>query len=759
MPGPPDSTSESLGDASGRDSLQCESNPRAAAPGSHILVEHGGVPGRLEVCKDGRQGESRSSPPLREPDSWTKTGGLEQQRIREERRRKEQGRKERQAEGRWEETGSEGSKREPVMRRDEMVDEKDERRREPGLVGLAPNQAYEVEDGEKFHRAGGQLSAWVQKGGDRVRESLHDWQHSPPEDLPKLLSAVSPAAATNAGSVSQPPAVDGHDEGTTTSLPDLAGTSLKDMGQHLFLALQTLSWNRPGKTLTTASSFLLPLPLDGYDFVPEHLMSWQKVLLAAINSLYGSSAPLQLSPTAGQKRLVQGLLPFLERFGRFTEKIPKTDFETVFQTRGINYRGEEIKLAQSFSWLSIKSALPQEVGTLRLEDFVTGGCAYFVANFTEYLLPEGMQELGRTPQVRVSDEDWPEVCRGLLETRVCEILPISSLHHVGDRPLLNGMFSVSKNEVVQGIELQRLIMNMIPLNRLNRSLRGDVGTLPTLAGFNALFLEEGEVAIMCSEDVKCFYYLFQVPSEWKRFMGFAKLVPPDLVPRCWEGKPCVLVASVLPMGYVNSVGLAQHMHRNVVRWSMTQANNEHAEQELRRDKPSTLSSTCFRVYLDNWDQVKKVDAALVEEIEGKPSAEQLALRHQYEILELPRHPKKAVEGNLQAEIQGALLDGREGVAYAKPSKLVKYVGLAWELVSRGYASQRELQVVAGGLVYITMFRRALLCMEPHWKLEMRPPSDPKGHPSWGENGAHPLYSPVTVGSVGLPHAHGEPGDV
>ena len=104
-----------------------------------------------------------------------------------------------------------------------------------------------------------------------------------------------------------------------------------------------------------------------------------------------------------------------------------------------------------------------------------------------------------------------------------------------------------------------------------------------------------------------------------------------------------------------------------------------------------------------------MDKQLVGEVEGKPSVQQLALRQQYSDLELPRHPKKSVEGACVAEIQGALLDGRAGVAYAKPEKILKYMGLAWELVTKGEASLKELQVVTGGLVYITVFRRPLLC--------------------------------------------------
>ena len=108
-------------------------------------------------------------------------------------------------------------------------------------------------------------------------------------------------------------------------------------------------------------------------------------------------------------------------------------------------------------------------------------------------------------------------------------------------------------------------------------------------------------------------------------MGFAKPVPRDLVPPRWHSKECHLVAQVLPMGFVNPVGVAQHIHRNVVRWiSLAVEPSGEAEKELRRDKGSTTSSDMFRVYLDNWDDLRKVDQQLVQEIEGKPSAHQLA---------------------------------------------------------------------------------------------------------------------------------------
>ena len=69
---------------------------------------------------------------------------------------------------------------------------------------------------------------------------------------------------------------------------------------------------------------------------------------------------------------------------------------------------------------------------------------------------------------------------------------------------------------------------------------------------------------------------------------------------------------------------------------------------------------------------------------------------------LARRPRKAVEQSLSAEVQGGWVDGAEGRANAKLPKIAKYVALALHLLGKGAASQRELQVVGGGLVYVAM---------------------------------------------------------
>ena len=93
---------------------------------------------------------------------------------------------------------------------------------------------------------------------------------------------------------------------------------------------------------------------------------------------------------------------------------------------------------------------------------------------------------------------------------------------------------------------------------------------------------------------------------------------------------------------------------------------------------------------------------------GEDAPEVLALRQEYQAWGLPRHPGKAVSRKAVAEVQGAVVDGERGIAYPKGQKLSKYVTIAFQLVNETHCSQRQMQVVCGGLVYFSTFRRQLL---------------------------------------------------
>ena len=455
---------------------------------------------------------------------------------------------------------------------------------------------------------------------------------------------------------------------------------------------------------------LFPLPArDLHSPVRKHSEFLQSVV-KGLNSLHGVRAPPDFAGSKlgakAVKRLgeVCGINPLLD------EEVPQFDFSDFFSQRGVSYEGEEVKLAKPISWKSISPSLPDQVASLDIREFCTGGTLEYVNNFEKYMIPKEEQSLGVPPKMMVVETEWEDICEGLITSGLCEVLGENELYHVHDRPVFNGMFAVSKQEWVGEVEICRLIMNLKPLNSLCMSLTSDTGTLPSVTGMSGYYLQEEEVLCLSSEDIRCFFYLFKVPRAWIRFLSFGRAVPERLAGENIGEQAGYLCARVLPMGFLNSVGIAQHIHRNMITRSLGNFKGViGGEAEIRRDRTASQHPNLFRVYLDNFDELKKVQRGLAELLEGQVSELVNDVREVYQEMGLPRHPKKSVSQQLQGELQGAWIDGRVGIALAKPSKVVKYVRLGLEILREGRASQKELQIVGGGFVYVSMFKRPALC--------------------------------------------------
>ena len=255
-----------------------------------------------------------------------------------------------------------------------------------------------------------------------------------------------------------------------------------------------------------------------------------------------------------------------------------------------------------------------------------------------------------------------------------------------------GFFGVSKHEWENGVEVHRLIMNLIPVNQVCRGINGDVATLPSLSGMTPLFLGKDEQLVVSSEDVRCFFYIFKIPREWRRFMAFNKPLPSSLWPSGGTSRRYYLCSRVLPMGFKNSVSIAQNIHRNLIQWAGLRGGMlGDSSSELRKDRPFSFANPLVRVYLDNYDQLCKVDGKTAALVRGAPTVETLSLRAKYESWGIPNHPKKSVVRQPVAEVQGAILDGVEGIAFPKKDKVLKYTHLAYLLLRQGRASLKQIQ--------------------------------------------------------------------
>jgi hypothetical protein len=246
--------------------------------------------------------------------------------------------------------------------------------------------------------------------------------------------------------------------------------------------------------------------------------------------------------------------------------IPAVTWGEFFKSRGVDYKGDEILTAQSMQWENVRGALPSEVGGVRLEDVVELGSRHYVADFESYLLPTEAQQYTRPPRVLVPPDQWETFCNELLSRGVFARVHEDDIHRVDNKLLLNGLFGVSKGEFDGAWESMRIIMNLVPVNQVCKSIEGDVGTLPSWAGMTPLSLMPDEDLIISSEDVRCFFYIFKIPCSWHKYMAFNRPLPPRLCgPKEGTWFPC---SAVLPMGFKNSVALAQQVHRFILKQAL-----------------------------------------------------------------------------------------------------------------------------------------------------------------------------------------------
>lgn len=257
----------------------------------------------------------------------------------------------------------------------------------------------------------------------------------------------------------------------------------------------------------------------------------------------------------------------------------------------------------------------------------------------------------------VPDGKWADVCLGLVASGVCTFFPVEDIFDTGQGPLLNGLFGVTQEEWDGSTEVFRLIMNMIPLNRLAQPLKGDVETLPSWSLINPFFLQPEENLLISSEDVRCFFYTMSVPVTWHKYLAFNKRVPDSCLDADMKGREVYLASRVLPMGFLHVVALAQHVHRNLTLWSGAQDPEGQEvnppEAEIRKDLSLAVHAPAWHIYLDNYDLLEKVKAPGIGSLEGTLAPSVLALRHEYEVREIPQNIKKSVSRQLRAEVQGA----------------------------------------------------------------------------------------------------------
>ena len=454
-------------------------------------------------------------------------------------------------------------------------------------------------------------------------------------------------------------------------------------------------------------------------FLEGGLDCWVFCALVALNYLYchRDATHVKKMPsidiTSHQHDLVTNVRSLIKDFISCEVRCPNHVWPSFFKSKQVSYSGEEVHVAHSFCWKNISLALPDKsmIGHAKAVELCDGGVREYLLNEDLMLLPPN--EWPQSPaqaKVFVLDEEWPTVCKGLLEVGIARVLHESEVFSHNGTIMLNGMFGVEKGEIVNDIPVYRLIMNLIPFNEFCSPTMGDVALLPFIQQWGVFELLDGHIFLTSSEDLRCMFYLFEMPCHTHKFMAFNKPVPQDLHPDDRPGS-FYLASRVLGMGWSSSVGIAQHIHRRLLGGLFPDLCLP-LDKEVKKNQavalPDPEPEHFWQVYLDNFDELVMGPSEKLQGLVGQPSPWQLMAREAYARSGLPRHPKKEVCQQIFGLCQGAQLQGDTGIMRPAPEKLLGYIGAALFLISKERSSLKDLQIVMGRLMYCCQFRRPMM---------------------------------------------------
>lgn len=226
-----------------------------------------------------------------------------------------------------------------------------------------------------------------------------------------------------------------------------------------------------------------------------------------------------------------------------------------------------------------------------------------------------------------------------------------------NRPVFNGAMAVVKMKKIGGEDrqLQRFISNLVPSNSYQQHLPGDDVHLPYLGQLSMISVQAEEELVVDSEDLTSCFNLFSLPKAWAPYMAFGKAVDGSVFGLA-PGEQVYPSMAVIPMGWLSAVALTQAIVRHLV----FDLSGVKPASEVRKTAPFPADDEFSVIYLDSFDEVRRMDSGLASVVEGQASENHEAFLETCERLGLPLNHGKRVVAASRGALQGGELDGKAG---------------------------------------------------------------------------------------------------
>ena len=462
---------------------------------------------------------------------------------------------------------------------------------------------------------------------------------------------------------------------------------------------------RPHNLLPMRSSALRKV-LEGKE--PE-LLTWVLTMVEVLNyhALMGKAKLGPEVATPAQELMVTRLYRAVMKFAEAGGQIgPYDNAKSSVGSVKFDYSGEPINYMEDLIAEKVIPCWPK-VGEAAIQDaaaFVPPYVKEWLDDPQRCLLPPAAWPESPPPsRVRADDQEWEKiVAAGYARGMMRRVEDHEIFTDLRGRKVLNGAGGVKKVKRIGGEDklLQRFISILVPSNTYQAHMPGDDDHLPYLGQMSMMEVDEDEEVLIDSEDLTSCFNLFRLPAPWAGFSAFSKRVSA----RVFGGPASEMVyvgMTVVPMGWIKRVALMQTVVRRLV-FGLSRVPES---SEVSKLKWFPEDDSVSVVYLDSYDELRKVKSGYTDVLSGKPSERHKSFVATCASLDLPLNKGKELVGAVHGSLQGGDFNGIEGTFEASHDKKLGIMELGLALLGAGQATEFELRHFAGKALFAMAFRR------------------------------------------------------
>ena len=454
--------------------------------------------------------------------------------------------------------------------------------------------------------------------------------------------------------------------------------------------------------------------------------AWVYTMMCALNHLAGEKA--RLGPgrwSVSERRVVLSLESAVQRRNGRSVAHPTSEMEWQKDvgSRQVGYSGEEQSVCHVLTWEQVEPALPpaDHGGCIDTLNWVGPRTRDFLTSPKLLLKPQDDVVLPRMPgKIHIKEEDRMRIAHELVARNVCDWIPLEQVYSVKGTKVLNGLFGVAKpSSLSDGRVVLRLIMNLTGSNATQLQLEGGCSSLPSIASWQSIVIDDNQEIRIHQSDMCSAFYLFKLPAVWRGHLAFNIVVDGTEI-NCTAGRSYALCCNVIPMGWLNSVGVMQEISENLL-----STRGLHSINQISRgralppwmnsilDEAGEQNCSWWHVYLDNYAGGERITPG--DTAAGALQCHELVERA-WESAGVVSSAKKRVTAAREATELGAEINGDHKTLGVSTGKLVKVIQATLWMLSRRFLNRKHAQILAGRWIFILQFRRpAMGYLQKTWK--------------------------------------------